>query len=138
MAILDQYGSPFANQYGHVVARGAARHTGMRPWEPVKLQDIGKLVPAIDRQTLVSASRRLYLNQPILSGAVEQKSMYSIGKAWAPKFTGEDKAFGDAATAWLTEMFYPLCDLRGPVFDFKTELYLLSDAIDRDGEAFIV
>jgi len=138
MAIVDQYGSPYANQYGHVVARGAARHTGMRPWEQVKLQDIGKLVPAQDRQTLVSASRRLYLNQPILSGAVEQKSMYSIGRAWAPKFTGQDKDFGDAATAWLSEIFYPLCDLRGPVFDFKTELYLLSDAIDRDGEAFVV
>lgn len=138
MAILDQFGTPFANNYGGVVARGASRYNGMRPWEPVKLADIGTLVPASDRATLVSASRRLYLNQPILSGAVEQKSMYAIGKAWKPKFTGEDKAFGDVATAWLNEIFMPLCDVRGPVFDFKTELYLLSDAIDRDGEAFII
>jgi hypothetical protein len=138
MAILDQYGSPFANPYGNVAARGASRSNGLRPWEPVRLQDIGNLVPACDRATLVSASRRLYLNQPILSGAVEQKSMYAIGKAWQPQFIGEDKEFGAVATEWLTNIFMPLCDVRGPVFDFKTELYLLSDAIDRDGEAFVV
>lgn len=138
MAIVDQFGTPFANPYGNVAARGASRSSGLRPWEPVRLQDIGKLVPACDRHTLLSASRRLYLNQPILSGAVEQKSMYAIGKAWMPKFTGTDKVFGDEATRWLTEIFYPLCDLRGPVFNFQTELYLLSDAIDRDGEAFVV
>lgn len=137
MALVDQFGSPFANPYGQHVARGASRSNGLRPWEPVKLQDIGTLVPPSDRATLVSASRRLYLNQPVLSGAVEQRSMYAIGKAWLPKFTGADKEFGDAAKAWLEELFFPLCDVRGPVFDFKTNLYLWSDAIDRDGETFI-
>lgn len=138
MAIVDQFGSPFSNPYGNHAARAAARNTGLRPWEPTKLQDIGNLIPAADRATLVSASRRLYLNQPILSGAVEQKSMYAIGKAWLPKFIGQDTEFGNVAKAWLEEMFFPLCDVRGPVFDFKTMLYVLSDAIDRDGEAFIV
>ena len=137
MALVDQFGTPFGNPYGQHVARGASRNNGLRPWEPVKLQDIGTLVPPTDRATLVSASRRLYLNQPILSGAVEQKSMYAIGKAWLPKFTGTDTEFGNAAKAWLEELFFPLCDVRGPVFDFKTNLYVWSDAIDRDGETFI-
>ncbi len=137
MAILDQFGAPFSNPYGNHVARGASRNNGLRPWEPIKLQDIGTLVPASDRATLVSASRRLYLNQPILSGAVEQKSMYAIGKAWLPKFTGTDTEFGNVAKVWLEESFFPLCDVRGPVFDFKTNLYVWSDAIDRDGETFI-
>lgn len=137
MALVDQFGSPFANPYGQHVARGASRNNGLRPWEPVKLQDIGTLVPPSDRATLVSASRRLYLNQPILSGAVEQKSMYAIGKAWLPKFTGKDTEFGGIAKEWLEERFFPLCDVRGPVFDFKTNLYVWSDAIDRDGETFI-
>jgi hypothetical protein len=137
MALLDQFGSPFSNPYGQHVARGASRFNGLRPWEPVKLEDIGALVPPTDRATLVSASRRLYLNQPILSGAVEQKSMYAIGKAWLPKFTGTDIEFGNVAKAWLEELFFPLCDVRGPVFDFKTNLYVWSDAIDRDGETFI-
>jgi hypothetical protein len=138
MAIVDQFGSPYANPYSNTAAHGAARNNGLRPWEPVKLHDISKLVPTYDRQTLLSASRRLYLNQEILKGAVEQKGMYAVGKAWAPKFTGEDQEFGKAATDWLTGVFYPLCDVQGPVFDFRTELYLISLAVDRDGECFIV
>lgn len=134
MAIVDQYGSPYA----YTAARGAAQNTGQRPWEPVELRDIGDLVPAYDRATLVSASRRLYLNHPILSGSIEQRSMYCIGKAWAPKFTGADKAFGDAATEWLTEEWFKICDVAGPAYDFQTGLYNSSNGIDRDGGDFII
>lgn len=134
MALVNQFGNP----YVYTAAHSAARNTGMRPWEPVELKDIGDLVPAYDRATLVSASRRLYLNQPVLSGAIEQKSMYAIGKAWCPRFIGGDEEYGKEATAWLEQEWFNLCDVRGPSFDFKTSLYANSNAIDRDGESFVV
>lgn len=132
MALVDQYGSP----YTYTAARGAVRNSGMRPWEPVQLKDIGKLVPAYDRMTLLSASRRLYLNEDILRGATEQKAMFSIGRAWRPKFKGQDAEWGEQARKWLEEEWFKICDVRGDGFDFKTKLFLWSVGIDRDGEAF--
>jgi hypothetical protein len=136
MAIVNEYGQPFLYS-NHQAARAARRGDGMRPYEPVQLYDIGKLVPRRDRETLLSASRRLYLNQPILAGAIEQKSMYAIGRAWLPKFQGTDTEFGKLATEWLVNQWYPLCDIRGTDYDFKTALYGLSNAISRDGGEFI-
>lgn len=134
MAILDQFGNSY---YQQTAAKAAVRGGGQRPSEPVQLWDIGKLVPKRDRETLLSVSRRLYLNHPILSGAIEQKSMYAIGRAFIPIFAGADMEFGAAATRWLVETWMPICDIRGGNFDFKTTLYNASNAIDRDGEDYI-
>lgn len=131
--ILDHYGNPYASRRP---ARAADTHTGSRPYESVEMKDIGELVPSWDRKTIVSASRKLYLNEEVLKGAIEQKSMYAVGRAWLPRFTGTDKAFGDAATKWLSEEWYALCDIRGTQYDFTTTLYTTSNAIDRDGEGW--
>jgi len=134
MAILDQWGNTAVMQ----AARSANRYSRDRPWEPVELKDIGKLVPYNDRHTLLSASRRLFLNLGPARGAIEQKAMYAVGRAWAPKFTGMDTEFGKIAADWLKNQWYAIGDVRGGMHDFKTSLYLLSTAIDRDGEAFIL
>lgn len=131
--ILDQHGNPYASRRP---ARAAESGTGARTYEALDLKDIGDLVPSMDRKTILSASRKLYLNEEILKGAIEQKSMYAVGKAWLPRFTGSDKAFGDAATKWLTDEWYVLSDIRGAEYDFTTTLYTTSNAIDRDGESW--
>jgi len=136
MAIVDAYGNPYT--YFRKAARGAEQFTNQRPYETVELRDIGKLVPAMDRKVLLSASRKLFLNLGPARGAIEQKAMYSVGRAWNPKFTGEDTAFGDVARSWLANTWYGMADVRGGMHDFKTTLYLLSTAIDRDGEAFVL
>ena len=131
--ILDQHGNPYQHRRP---ARAAEGNAGMRPYEAVEMKDIGDLVPSWDRKTIVSASRKLYLNEEILKGAIEQKSMYSVGRAWLPKFQGEDKTWGDRACKWLAEEWYQLCDIRGTEYDFTTTLYTTSNAIDRDGEGW--
>ena len=131
--ILDQNGQPYQSRRP---ARAADRDTRSRPYESVEMKDIGALVPSWDRKTIVSASRKLYLNEEILKGAIEQKSMYSVGRAWLPKFQGEDKSWGDKAAKWLSDEWYQLCDIRGNEYDFTTTLYTTSNAIDRDGEAW--
>ena len=129
--ILDQHGNPYASRRP---ARAAEGYTGARPYEPVEMKDIGDLVPSWDRKTILSASRKLYLNEEILKGAIEQKSMYAIGRAWHPVFVGKDTAFGEAAAAWLHDEWFKICDIRGSEYDFTTTLYTTSNAIDRDGE----
>lgn len=132
-AILDQYGRSI--QYR---AARAANENRDRPWEPIEKKDIADLVPRVDRIKLQSHARRIYLNFGPIKNAINQRSMYSVGRAFVPTFKGKDKAFGDAATEWLNESFYPIGDTRGGMHDFKTNLFGWSSAIDVDGEIFIL
>jgi capsid protein len=132
--LVDQFGY----QIQYQAARSADRSSRSRPFEPVQLRDINQLVPSYDRKTLLSASRRLYLNLGPARGAIDQKAMYSVGRAWLPRFRGADAEFGRIAEEWLSGQWYGIGDVRGGMHDFRTGLYLLSVAIDRDGEAFVL
>ena len=134
MALVDQFG----NTISYKAAAAANRYTRERPWEPVQLSDIDDLIPSIDRKTLLSASRRLFLNLGPARGAIEQKAMYAVGRAWLPIFTGSDNEFAFEAKNWLTDQWYVTGDVRGGMHDFRTALYNISVAIDRDGEAFVL
>jgi len=138
MAILDQYGNAAALSPGfnRRPARGANLGGGDRPSEAWNVKDVGKSVQKMDRRMMLSASKTLYLNSPILIGAIDQRGMYSVGNAWLPVYKGKDKAFGDAARAWLTGEWYEICNIVGDSSDFISDLYLDSVSIDRDGEVF--
>jgi hypothetical protein len=101
-------------------------------------KDIGQLIPAQDRVKLMSHARRIYLNFGPIKKAINQRSMYSVGRAFVPTFKGDDDAFGGAATAWLTDSFYAIGDSRSGMHDFKTNLFGYSSAMDVDGEIFIL
>lgn len=135
MAILDEFGRSV--QYR--AARGASSNeTRHRPYEPVEKKDISQLVPAMDRITLMSHARRIYLNFGPIKNAINQRSMYSVGRAFVPQFMGEDEDFGKEATAWLIGILYPIGDTRGGMHDLKTNCFSWSSALDVDGETFIL
>jgi len=133
MAILDEFG-----RTANYRAARAANHNSHRPWEPIERKDISDLVPESDRITLMSHARRIYLNFGPIKNAINQRSMYAVGRAFVPHFTGKDSAFGETATEWLTETFYPIGDTRGGMHDLKTNLFGFSSALDVDGEIFIL
>jgi hypothetical protein len=133
MAILDQFG----RQISYKAAR-SAQDTRHRPYEPVEKKDISDLVPAIDRVTLQSHARRVYLNFGPIKNAINQRGMYAVGRAFVPIYGGTDEAFGKAATAFLTDIFYRIGDGRGGMHDLKTNLFGWSTSIDVDGEIFIL
>ena len=133
MAILDQYGRKVAWK-----AARAAQHDHYRPWEPIEKKDIEDLIPVTDRQTLVSHARRIFLNFGPIKKAINDRSMYSVGRAFVPKFAGEDKEFGALATDWLLSKFYPIGDVRGGMHDLKNNLFTWSTSMDVDGEVFIL
>ena len=130
--IVNQFGEPYK------FAKGAQRNTTARPWEPVQMRDIGTLIPSWDRKTLVSASRRLYTNEGVLLGAIQQKAMYSVGRSWQAQSQSRDPEWQKLAEEKINEEWYGICDVKGGMHDFKTSLYQISCAIDRDGEAFIL
>ena len=86
----------------------------------------------------MSQARRIYINFGPIKSAINQRSMYSVGRAFMPEFKGTDQEFGRAATDFLNDTFYPIGDSRGGMHDFKTNLFTWSSAIDVDGEIFIL
>ena len=133
--IVDQWGYP---AFVETHFAKAAQKGVNKPFERQFIGDIDDLIPSYDWQTLLSASRRLFTNMGIVKSATIQKANYSIGRSWNPVFKGKDKEWGRLAEDWLIEQFYPVSDVRGSMFDFKTDLYIDSIAIDRDGDYFIL
>ena len=108
-----------------------------RPLEVKTVDTISKEVNQYDWYQLLSDSRKLYCNLGPVTGAIDDKAMFSVGRAWNAKFTGEDRKWGEQAEKWVNEMWYPMADIRGSMFDFKTDLFLSSVCTDRDGEIYI-
>lgn len=133
MAILDEFGRTI-----NFKAARSAQNNAYRPWEPVERKDISDLVPATDRNTLQSHARRIYLNFGPIKNAINQRSMYAVGRAFLPIFRGKNKDWGRAATQWLSEIFYAIGDTRGGMHDFRTNMFTWSSSIDVDGEIFIL
>lgn len=103
-----------------------------RPFEPRSVGKIAEEVNASDRLVLMSDSRKIYANLGPAKGAIDQKSMLAIGRAWLPRFEGKNAEWGKAARDWLLERWYPMACLTGE--DFQTALYLASTGIDITGD----
>jgi capsid protein len=106
-----------------------------RRWTPNVAKDFDELISNADLATVISGSRKLYANHGTVKGTIQQKATYSVGNAFLPYFLGANKAWKAEATDWLSK-FYRAADVKG--FDLQTVLYLISVAIDRDGDAFIL
>lgn len=121
---------------------GAKPDNKLKPGWATRMEDIARAVTYGDWKTIVSSCRRIYANLDVIKGAIAQKAMHSVGRAWAPVFVGkitpETKKWADAAKRWLETEWFPVCDVRGGVFDFRTGLYLDSVAFDRDGDNAVI
>ncbi|MGA0846571.1 MAG: phage portal protein, partial [Luteolibacter sp.] len=131
--ILDQFGRKVA-----LKAARAAQWDEYRPWEPMEKKDINDLIPVTDREILRSHARRIYINFGPVKSAINQRSMYAVGRAFVATYRGTDTEFGALASDWLARQFYAIGDVRGGMHDFKTNLFTWSSSIDVDGEVFIL
>lgn len=111
-----------------------AASNGDRPYWPVQLDSINRLIPANDWRVTVAMCEKLVANFDVVKGALWSKAMFSVGRAWLPKFAGEAKEWGEIAATWLREQWYPVCNIRGAMHDFRTDLQLDSVNIDRGGD----
>jgi hypothetical protein len=96
--------------------------------------DLRSAIDEYDWEELLEYSRLLYAQVENLGFAVWQKNTYAVGSAWEAQYTGTNKKWGEEAEEWLREQWYPNCDVRGGVFDFRTNLFLSALAWDVDGD----
>ncbi len=102
-----------------------------RPW--LLGTDLRRQVTSYDRCELVDLSRQLFAQLGNLGTAIRDKNAWAFGDAWDPHYVGDNTAWGEAATRFLTQQFFPNCDRHGR-HDWKTLLKLSGMAWDRDGD----
>lgn len=100
--------------------------------------DTKNVQTAYDRLSQIRFARGLFASMTDLGGAILAKSQWCVGDAFSPGYTGIDKEWGDEAETWLLENFYPVCNVLGPNFDFRTTLTLSSLSIDVDGDSALI
>jgi len=110
--------------------------TGNRPYWGTHAGGMQKEVSVGEWRNIVSASQKLYWNFGPVAGAINDKSMFSVGRSWLPKFEGQDKEWGKVAEEWLRGQFYEVSFVDGN--DFQTGLFMQSVAVDRDGDSACV
>lgn len=122
--------------FSYLIDAANWQHRFQRPYEPITANGISEEVSLSDWQTLVSDSRKLFCNLGPVKGALVDKAVYSIGRAWDAKSLAADRVWAKKAEYWVNKIWYPTSDVRGGMYDFKTDLCLASITIDRDGEVY--
>jgi hypothetical protein len=107
-----------------------------RPWITGR-RDKGP-VDEYEWSEILEFSQQLFAQRGNLGWAVVQKNLYAFGDAWQPTYLGKHESWGNELEAWLREVFYVNCDVRGGVFDFNTSLFLSGVAWDVDGDDLMV
>lgn len=134
MAILDEYGRPYApTKYAHSADRNSSRGVVYRE----QVGDIDKLITAQDSRSIRALASRLYTNVGVIKAACDDKADYSTGDAWVPTYVGEsDFADGKQIASFMRKVWFPNMNVKGGVFDWHKTLELASIAIDRDGDQY--
>jgi hypothetical protein len=131
---VKKFGIP--QNYGSYGLVEASRPDPTKPYVALQNFDFINMVSPYDFAMLRSAARSLFHNLGPARSAILQRTNYSFGRAWLPKFTGTDKAWGALASDLLVNEWYGVADTRG--YDFVTSLILASITMDRDGDILLV
>jgi hypothetical protein len=90
------------------------------------------------RWEYVSLSIQFFCQLGNVASAIQQKATYAVGDAWRPHFTGSNRKWGEIAENWLLNQWYLTCDGRGEIFDFTTNLWIDSIALDVVGDSLMI
>lgn len=131
--LLDRRGQPMATSL-YPTPNSMGNWTKYRPRLNV-VGDTKVTQTAFDRRDQIKFARNLFASMPDLGGALISKASWCVSSGFAPVYTGTNKEWGDATEVWLSEIFYPVCNVLGPNFDFRTTLTLSSLSLDVDGDS---
>lgn len=100
------------------------------------LQDTRRSIDQFTWRKLLAYGRQLYANCGEVRGPVIERAVLANSGGWEPRCIGKHtpKAVRAKYEEWLWN-WMKVSNLRGQPFDFFTDMYLDSIAIDRDGEA---
>lgn len=129
--ILDQFGRPFSSR---PIYKSGSYDDGLQRL-PNYLKEPEQLSGRLTRKNLISASRLLYKNNGVVKGAVNMKAEYSIGKAFLFKSLCKNPEVAAKYDEYI-KAFYKVACVNGK--NFHSLLYLISTAIDIDGDCFVM
>lgn len=107
-----------------------------------------KAPPQVDRDTHINLSevgyrgsidigRYISSNYGPVRGAILEQATLSVGGNFIAQYEGPNKAWGAKAEEMLWN-WHKICDMRGPPYDFETDLFLSLVSIKRDGDSIIL
>jgi hypothetical protein len=100
------------------------------------VDDISNSVGTYQRLEQIQLARSLFTQCADLGGALLQKSSWVVSPgSFMPIYSGKNEKWGIEATNFLTQQFYPTCNVLGQNYNFQTTLYLSSLALDVDGDS---
>ena len=97
-----------------------------------------KVIHAFQHSELLEYSRQTFCRNGNVAAAVTQKAEFAVGDAWLPQSLAADKVWAKIAEKWLHEQVWPMCDVRGPAFDFTSNLFLESIALDVEADSLMI
>jgi hypothetical protein len=92
-----------------------------------------KNISDCDRRDLITYSRLLKAQCGNVRGAIALKNMYAFGDGFDVHYMGANSKWGEEATEYIRNTFFPFCNPRGENFDFHQTLLLTGYALDTDG-----
>jgi capsid protein len=114
----------------------AATQTADRENVPQLDRDFHRNITGLGRRTLMSLSRALFWNFPVIQGAVLEQANLAAS-SFIPQYYGRNKAWGDKAEAWLYE-WHKVMDIEGPPFDYDVFIQHLVISALVDGDMGII
>lgn len=131
LKILDQFGMPMVHR---PIYESGTYDDGLKRL-PNYVREPEQLSTRLTRRNLISASRLLYKNNGVVKGAINLKAEYAIGKAFLFKSLCPDSTASQRYDQYIRD-FYKIACVNGK--NFHSLLYLISTAIDVDGDCFIL
>jgi hypothetical protein len=127
--IVDQFGRPLAYDFYQSGNRNVRRE---HPWRYYNAAyDTDTLLPTSSWSQLISSSRFLFANVPIVRGSVLEQANFSF--PIEPRFVGKDKDWSKPALEWIYE-WYKDCNVRGRPYNQHTNsrLRMIGRKVDGD------
>ena len=144
--IFDKSGKPitFSKPANVKLAFGEYNSLYEYPWagrmhpRVYTTQDAELGVNQYNRDLLQRWSREACAKQPWIYAAIKVLSSFSVGTEYKVTYTGNNSIWGKQFEDYMHQVFYPNCCNRGPNYDFQTDIGLISELIDRDGDLLLV
>lgn len=112
--------------------------TKQRGWRPQLDRDAATLISRYRHRAMLSDARYVYGGVGQVSGAIRDKANFVVGDAWVPRYTGTNQKFRQAFNEIIVGRWLRNCDVRGGAYNWQGNVKLACEALDRDGEVFIL
>ena len=112
--------------------------TKQRGWRPQLDRDNAALITRYRHRAMLSDARYVYGGVGQVSGAIRDKANFVVGDAWIPRYNGASESFRKAFNEVIVGRWIRNCDVRGGAYNWQTNVKLACEALDRDGEIFIL